>query len=802
MKGKTCYHPSPFILALSSFHFILHTLTYQLFATTPKAMETILTDELHALGIKNIKATLAGVAFQGDLETAYRACLWSRTANRILLVLSSFEVKSQEDLYNGVQKIDWFDHINPEDSFAVSFSAKNSEAINNTHFGALKVKDAIVDQMRDKFKTRPSINTEQPNIRINVYLNGESAQLSLDLSGESLHRRGYRDVSIQAPMKENLAAAMLLRSGWPDIAKRQGALIDPMCGSGTLLLEAAMIAADYAPGLLREYFGFIGWKKHDAQCWKKLKAEAEQRKQIGLKNLPVIVGFDQNRNTVHTALAHVANAGLQNKIHIERRDIEDAEPAESWNPGLVICNPPYGERLGDEQETAELYKKFGATLKNHFVGWKSAMIISNPELGFRLGLRSQKPITLFNGALECKLLRFDIKESNFFIPKARTQDERIAQVTEISKAQEQRIANDIQTNSPLEKAKIALTTPVLPLVENFHDSVTPDHSQTIALADSPSLNAEMFANRLKKNLKKLSAWVKQNQITCYRVYDADLPEYAVAVDIYQGEQTWVNVQEYEPPKTIDQHKADQRLAALLVEIPRVLGVNREQVLLKIRRKQKSTDQYEKHDDQGRFQIVQEGGCKLLVNFEDYLDTGLFLDHRPIRLMIQKQAQGKSFLNLFAYTGSATVHAAMGGARSTTTVDMSNTYLNWAKKNMALNENKGEHEFIQADCLEWLSTEAEQANRQYDLIFLDPPTFSNSKRMEGVFDIQIDHVQLINNAVSLLSPGGVLYFSTNFRRFKIDKTALSDYIVEDISAATIPEDFARNPKIHYCWRIKE
>ena len=745
--------------------------TYQLFATTPKAMETILAEELQSLGINNIKATMAGVAFQGDLETAYRACLWSRTANRILLVLSSFEVKTQEDLYNGVQKINWFEHIDPEDSFAVSFSAKNSQAINNTHFGALKVKDAVVDQMRAKFQKRPSINTEQPNIRINVYLHGETAQLSLDLSGESLHRRGYRDINIKAPIKENLAAAMLLRSGWPEIAKQHGSLIDPMCGSGTLLLEGAMIAADYAPGLLRDYFGFIGWKKHDAECWKKLRDEAQQRKTAGLEKLPVIVGFDQNRHTINAALTHIANAGLQNIIHVERRDIEDAKPAESWKPGLLICNPPYGERLGDEQETAELYKKFGESLKAHFIGWKAAMIISNPELGFRLGIRSQKPITLFNGALECKLLRLHIEESNFFIPKAKTQEERISQATE---------------------------RPAQP--------------------GQPDACAEMFANRLKKNLKKLSRWARQNHITCYRVYDADLPEYAVAVDIYQGEayrsqltplanipvgeHTWVNVQEYEPPKSIDQHKADQRLAGLLAEIPHVLGVNREQVFLKIRRKQRSTDQYEKHGDQGRFHIIEEGGVKLLVNFEDYLDTGLFLDHRPIRLLIQQQAKDKRFLNLFAYTGSATIHAAVGGAKSTTTVDMSNTYINWAKNNMALNKTTGEHEFIQADCLEWLDHEARRPNPgQYDLIFLDPPTFSNSKRMDDVFDIQQDHVQLINNAVALLAPDGVLYFSTNFRRFKMDKPALSGLTLEDITATTIPEDFSRNPKIHYCWRIK-
>ncbi len=744
-------------------------------------METILTDELRTFGINNIKATMAGVAFQGDLETAYRACLWSRTANRILLVLSSFEVKTQEDLYNGVQQINWFEHINPDDTFAVSFSAKNSQAINNTHFGALKVKDAIVDQMRDTFQKRPSIDTERPNIRINVYLQGEQAQLSLDLSGESLHRRGYRDVNIRAPMKENLAAAMLLRCGWPEIAKHKGTLIDPMCGSGTLLLEAGMIAADYAPGLLRDYFGFIGWKKHDAECWKKLRMEALQRRKTGMDMLPIIVGFDQNKQTVKTALAHIANAGLQNKIHVERRDIEDAEPAESWKTGLLICNPPYGERLGDEQETAELYKKFGESLKAHFLGWKAAMIISNPELGFRLGIRSQKPITFFNGALECKLLRLNIEESDFFIPKARNQEERITKVLAINTAKQP----EKESN-----ARIELQS------ENEPNEVSEDKNDE-------RIGAVDFANRLKKNFKKLSKWAKQNAITCYRIYDADLPEYAAAIDIYAGEQTWINVQEYEPPKTIDQHKADQRLAGLLSEIPHVLGVDNAQVFLKIRKKQRSTDQYGKHDDQGRFHIIEEGGCKLLVNFEDYLDTGLFLDHRPIRKLIQQQANNKRFLNLFAYTGSATVHAAMGGAKSTTTVDMSNTYIEWAKKNMALNKNAGEHEFIQADCLDWLNTEANEVDRkQYDLIFLDPPTFSNSKRMDDVFDIQNDHVQLIKNATALLADNGVLYFSTNFRRFKMEFSALSDLSIEDISASTIPEDFLRNPRIHYCWKISK
>jgi 23S rRNA (guanine2445-N2)-methyltransferase / 23S rRNA (guanine2069-N7)-methyltransferase len=726
---------------------------YPLFATTPKAMEGILANEIKALGGQNVREKMAGVAFDGDLALAYRVCLWSRTANRVFLPLNSFEVKSQQDLYDGVKKINWFEHIKPDDSLAVSFSSKNNPAINNTHFGALKVKDAIVDQMRAKFNKRPNIDTERPSIRVNVYLHNETAQLSLDLSGESLHRRGYRDVNIAAPIKENLAAAILLRAGWPKIAEQGGSLLDPMCGSGTMLLEGAMIAADYAPGLQRDYFGFVGWKKHDAALWQSLLDEAEQRRDIGLSKMPVIVGFDQDRRTVVAALQHVENAGLAGKIHIERRDIGDATAAESWPKGMIACNPPYGERLGDEAETSELYRRFGEVLKQRFVGWQVAMIISNPELGFRLGVRSQKPITLYNGALECKLLRFNIEEQTFFEPKAKSQQERIEQISRRTETEQ------------------------------------------------PDNQAEMFANRLRKNLKKIGKWAKQNQVSCYRLYDADLPEYAVAVDVYQGDETWVNVQEYESPKTIDPAKANQRLAGAMVEIPKVLDIPKEQVFLKIRRKQKSTDQYEKQGESGRFHVVEEGGCKFWVNFEDYLDTGLFLDHRPIRLMIQQQAKGKRFLNLFAYTGSASVHAAVGGAASSVTVDMSNTYLDWAKRNFDLNGIQGDHKLLRANCVEWLMEQAGAKDKpQFDLIFLDPPTFSNSKKMGEAFDIQNDHLHLLRSAVALLAADGVLYFSTNFRRFKLDRQALADLQIEDISAQTIPEDFARDQKIHYCWRI--
>ena len=781
---------------------------YQLFATTPKAMEDILADELRSLGASNIKTTIAGAYFEGDLPTAYRVCLWSRIANRVLLQLSTFKVTSQDDLYQGISKINWFEHLKPEGSFAVTFNAKNSQAINNTHFGALKVKDAVVDQMRAKFQIRPNIDTEQPNIRINVNLNGETAVLSLDLSGESLHRRGYRDITIKAPIKENLAAALLIRSKWPDIAKQGGTLIDPMCGSGTLLVEGAMIAADYAPGVLRSYYGFMGWKKHDADCWQTLLDEANQRKIAGLVKLPTITGFDKDSRNINAALAHITNAGLQNKIHLECRDIADAAPALSWKPGLVICNPPYGERLGDEEETSELYKKFGDSLKAHFNHWQAAMIISNPELGFRLGIRSQKPVTFYNGALECKLLRMTIEDTAFFVPKPKTSEERIALVIEAATTQQDDSSTEISSHKKVSKeSELGEGRKPGAVSLAYRDVGEGREWGAVSFAyrdvgEGRELGAVSFANRLQKNLKKLSSWKNRNNISCYRIYDADLPEYAVAIDLYQGKENWVNVQEYDPPKTIDPFKATQRLAALLAETPKVLGVAPDHIFLKIRRKQKSTDQYQKLGEQGHFHIIEENGCKLQVNFEDYLDTGLFLDHRPLRLMIQQQAKGKRLLNLFAYTGSATVHAAVGGANVTTTVDMSKTYLDWAKANLALNDTYGKHEFIQADCLEWLDEEAKQAYpRQYDLIFLDPPTFSNSKRMTEVFDIQKDHVQLIQQAVTLLAPEGVLYFSTNFRRFALDKEALSKLNIEDITAKTIPEDFIRNPKIHYCWRIQ-
>ncbi|MBI3546860.1 MAG: bifunctional 23S rRNA (guanine(2069)-N(7))-methyltransferase RlmK/23S rRNA (guanine(2445)-N(2))-methyltransferase RlmL [Gammaproteobacteria bacterium] len=708
------------------------------FATCPKGIEPLLAEELRALGAENVRETRAGVAFEGMLATAYRACLWSRLANRILLPLKKFPASSPESLYDGVQSIAWKEHLAAEGTLAVDFTHSQS-AITHSHYGALKVKDAIVDQLRDEFNVRPSIDTAQPDVRVNVYLHRDEASVSIDLSGESLHRRGYRAQTVQAPLKENLAAAILIRANWPAIAQDNGALVDLMCGSGTLLIEAALIAAECAPGLARDYFGFLRWKQHDAATWIEIFDDAQRRCEIGLQKLPPIIGYDHDPRAVRAARDNIRGAGLGNIIVVEQRELSACVVPEETTGGLVVANPPYGERLGETSELPALYAELGTQFKNCFAGWRGAVFTGNPELGKSMGLRAGKIHTLYNGAIECKLLHFDITSENIV-------GNRVAQPFEIR----------------------------------------------------PGSSAEMFANRLRKDLQHFGRWARRQEIACYRLYDADLHEYNLAIDVYESDKRYVHVQEYEAPDTVDADKARQRLRHALAVIPIVLEIPPEQMFFKVRRRQKDGGQYEKMDAARNFYVVTEGPCQFYVNFTDYLDTGLFLDHRATRAMLGELAKNKKFLNLFGYTGTASVHAAHGGALSTTTVDMSRTYLDWAQRNFELNKLRGkQHEFIQADVLVWLK----ENPRRYDVIFLDPPTFSRSKRMEDTLDVLRDHVPLIQDAAALLEPNGVLIFSTNHRRFKIERELLAPLAVEDITRKTIPKDFERDPKIHQCFRIR-
>ena len=727
------------------------------FATAARHLETLLAEELSGLAVAPVVETRAGVRFGTTLGDAYRVCLWSRVANRVLMPLAQFAADSPEALYAGVRALPWEEHLTPTSTFAVHLDTARS-AITHSHYGALTVKDAIADRFRDSFGIRPDVRIERPDLQIQVYLFRDEATVSIDLSGESLHRRGYREEGSAAPLKENLAAAILLRAGWPELAAAKAALVDPMCGSGTLPIEAALIAADIAPGLGRTYWGFAGWLGHDAAAWEALLAEAQARRSAGLEHLGSdaqggasvpegrsrkgrIRGYDHDPAAVRMALNNLERAGLAGRVHFERRDIAEAAPGREGDQGLVVINPPYGERMGADSDLPALYARIGAMLRERFLGWRAALFTGNPDLGKHMGLRARRTHSLFNGPIECRLLHFEVTPEWFVSNRPRP----------------------------------------LPVAER-------------------SPGAIMLANRLAKNLKHLAKWRKREGVTCYRLYDADLPEYALAVDVYEGDRRFVHAQEYEAPATIDPRQARLRLREGLGVIQEVLEVPDGQIFFKVRRQQKGKAQYERLAESGHFHEVREGDCRLLVNFEDYLDTGLFLDHRTTRLMLGELARRRRFLNLFAYTGAASVHAARGGALSTTSVDLSRTYLDWAERNLALNGFAPPWaELIQADCLQWIGQNA--GRRRFGLIFLDPPTFSTSKRMEGTFDVQRDHVSLIRDTLDLLEPDGILIFSNNLRRFRMAAEDLPGVRVTDISRATLPPDFERNPRIHNCWRIE-
>lgn len=715
------------------------------FVTCPKGLEYLLADELKGFGFEPVRNAPAGVWVQGSLESGYRACLWSRLANRVILHLAEVNATSGDLLYEGVSAISWRDHLALEGRFKVAFVGQN-DAIRNTQYGAQRVKDAVVDSLRTVEGARPSIDTVAPDLIVSARLHRGILQVGIDLSGDSLHRRGYRTEQGAAPLKENLAAALLIRAGWPELAANGGNFIDPMCGSGTLVIEAALMAMDQAPGLLREQFGFSRWLGHQPDIWAPLLQEATTRAVAGkATNQLSFTGFDQDKSIVSTGQRNIERAGLEDFAVLQCRSIEKFSPSQPVSEtGLVLTNPPYGERLSERKALGPLYQSLGEAVKQALPGWRLGVFTGAPEVGHAIGLRSYKQYKLFNGKLPAQLLLFNIDKASETVARERTE-----------------------------------TGELFPKISH------PER-------------AAMLGNRLRKNRKQIGQWARKQGIECYRLYDADMPEFALAIDIYG---TRVHVQEYAAPKTIDARIARERLAEALAVIPEALEIEPAQMVCKQRQRQTGTQQYEKHADTSEFFTVQEYGCQLKVNLRDYLDTGLFLDHRPVRHWIQQHADDKRFLNLFCYTGAATVHAAVGGAASSLSLDMSNTYVNWARENLALNHvPASKHVVRQVDCLEWLAAKADPGD-QFDLIFMDPPTFSNSAKMEGVLDIQRDHAQLVKQAMARLAPDGLLIFSNNFRRFKLDRALESAFVIEEVTASTIDKDFQRHARIHRCWHIR-
>lgn len=715
----------------------------QLFITTAKGLEELLAEEVRQLGISEIKLSHLGIYVEASIEQVYSLIMWSRLANRILMLLDTFEqITDRNALYQAMSSIEWDSHFTLEYSFSIHFTGTN-QLLKNSQFSAQVCKDAVCDQFVERYQNRPFVDKNYSDVVINCHLRKEKLQVYLDLTGQSLHRRGYRQQQGEAPLKENLAAAIVLRSGWGRTVSYEQPFVDVMCGSGTLLIEAAMIAADMAPGIFKSEPGCIEFLScHQSELWQKVVDDAQQRATQGKRQLHHhFYGFDKDHKVLHKARENAEAAGLADFIQFLSHDIyaNKLPVALPDTQGIVVSNPPYGERIGDE--LTELYIQISQTLRRDFKGWAVALISSDASLLSAMQLRHDKQYKLMNGALECVLNLYQVNED-------------------------------------------AQPLVVLPPIED------------IAMPESFSNAADDFRNRIKKNMKECKKTLKTVNTNCYRLYDADIPEYALAIDVYD---THLHVQEYQAPKSIPVKKAERRLREALYLLHEVTGVAKNKIHIKLRKRQKGLDQYEKNSSEFNYIQVYENNAAFWVNLNDYLDTGLFLDHRDVRKSIQEMAKGARFLNLFAYTGTASVHAALGGATAVTTVDMSKTYLKWAKSNFELNKLKSpEYQFIQADCLQWLDDM--RGKSQFDIIFLDPPTFSNSKRMEDVFDVQRDHVKLILKAARLLADDGVLIFSNNFRKFKLEQEKLKYLECEDITAQTIPFDFKRNAKIHNCWII--
>lgn len=698
-------------------------MNYALFVSCPRGLEYLLADELQAIGLLVEKVTPQGVFGEASLAVLYQICLWSRLANRVQLVLFSGQAYNEQTLYNLCGQFAWQTVFTVDKTLAVEFHGTSSQLRNTMHSG-LVVKDSIVDHFRKLHDVRPQIDKANPQVLVQAYLKHDNLTVSLDLTGYSLHQRGYRLQAGEAPIKENLAAALLMRADWPRLAAEGYALHDPFCGAGTLVIEAAMMAAHVAPGLLRQDQSLCHWVGHQPSLWEKIRVQALQQ----VKAIPDlrISGSDADAGLIQKAVANAERAGVAPLLSFKVMGVHDSRPAAE--KGLLICNPPYGERLGDATPLIPLYQSLGATLHQHFQGWRAAVLTTNPLLAKAIGLRSEKQYAFYNGRIECKLYTFTLDEKN-----------------------------QLKSNKP----------------------------------GALSQHAEMFANRLKKNFQHLQKWAKREHITSYRVYDADLPEYAFAIDIYNDHAV---LQEYAAPATIPLHKVEQRSLDVIQTTPAILGISPENLVVKQRKAQKGSQQYQKMAKTDHGMIVTEGQAQFKVNLYDYLDSGLFLDHRLLRQRFAQLAPGTRFLNCFCYTATASVHAALAGA-ITTNVDLSRTYLQWGEDNFKLNHlDVRRHHFIQDDCVEWLR----RCREWFDVIFLDPPSFSNSKRMPTTLDVQRDHIVLIDSAMRLLLPGGKLYFSTNLRHFKLSPLISERYDVKDISAETIDQDFKRDQRIHQCF----
>ena len=720
------------------------------FATSAANQGDLIAEEARKAGAERVRVTPSGVDFEGSLETGYRFCFETRISSRLLMGLFvDDDIISDKELEEATAMLPWEEYIDPTKTLKVTCTTQNCRYITNSHYGALKVKDGIVERIREKFNgERPYIEIHEPDLTVHVHIEDTTVKWYVDFSGENLSMRGYRGEQTEALLKEHLAAALIGRSEWRKSVNDGNPLpfYDPFCGSGTIAVEAALMATDTAPGLLRKKpYPFESLPNFDKEAFDRVVEEAEERRRKAIDERDIsIFASDISRTAVEISKAAALKAGVYDFISFSVQDFTKLEKP-PVSKGCIVTDPPYGERM-TVRDIDLLYENTGKVLQNVFKGWDATILTGNSELLSNIDMKPDRTNTLFNGGIMCQAAHYHIF----------TDEEREAMM-----------------QKALEKKKQRQAEPLTP-------------------------GAEMAYNRLMKNLKEITPLMREQGVECYRIYDADMPEYSASIDIYMGK--WVVVSEYAAPDTIDPEDAKRRLGELVRATEKATGIDEDFIYVKERSRQKGKGQYTRLAANNKMMVARENGVRFLVNFTDYLDTGIFLDHRPVRMMIQEMAKDKRFLNLFCYTGTATLNAIKGGALSTVSVDASSTYLAWMEENLKLNgySTVFGNLLYKSDVIDWLWDTYDK----FDLIFCDPPTFSNSKDRRGSFDVQRDHVKLIDAAAMHLSPGGTLIFSNNYRKFKLDPEVMEKYVVEDITEKTIGDDFKRDMKIHHCYLIRK
>jgi len=690
-----------------------------------REMDSLVVPEAESLGLTITKRSSSYLNVTGDLSSLYGFIYRTRYSSRVFLVLFDFEAKNPEDFTIQARKYAWDEVFGVECTLSVSGNLRKSK-LKNPSYLSLCLKDGIVDYFQKAYGERPEIDSKSAEARISFFGEEETVTVCYDMSGESLFKRGYRKHLGEAALKETLAAALLNRAGWQDGDPRP--LYDPFCGSGTLLIEAAMISCRIPAGYYRKKWGFQKWKHHNNVLWTSVKDSADS--EMNIKGKTRYIGCEIDLRAMKAANENIEKSGLQNLIHIDRGDALQNTPrfsAELPQPGLIITNPPWGLRL-EKNQSPDFFRDLCRHLAVHFPSWQLSLFLGEKADARGIPFKRNRINHFYNGAEKCRLQHY---------------------------------------TAHIEERKIVI---------------------------DPSM--EQLVNRLKKILKAKKKWAKREQTDSYRLYDADLPEFNAAIDVYCGK--YYHIQEYKAPAIIDESKTRKRLHQIVEAVKLTTECSNDSIFVKQRQKQKGEFQYTKAENSGNSYLARENNLMFLVNLTDYLDTGLFLDHRPLRQWIKDEASGKSFLNLFCYTGSVTAAAASGGCSGSVSVDTSATYLDWAEKNLRINKLLSpDHKFICSDSIDYLK----ECKEKFDIIYIDPPTFSNSKSRTRDFDVQRDHSELIRKAALLLNSGGVIYFSNNFRRFIMDEGIMTDFNVSDITGKSIPEDFSKK-KIHKAFKISQ